>query len=223
MKKAERKLFREDTALLANIVSDLAEFKPALAELKEAFEALTIGDFTNEVFKEIMKKGPAGVVDTFEKNLESQLDQMNVTIETLRVSFKTDQRCLTDRFVLAYNKIKSFKLNVRSYSSRRHYLSLQDVSFVDNVFVVSDADRENILEKYCRVYIETEAEAEMLVKMEDYLKAYGELKQAILKGNFAANFTMSELSRCFVDTETGIEINKSVFVGMLERARYSVD
>jgi len=214
-------MFREDTALLANIVSDLAEFKPALVELKEAFEALKIGDFTNEIFKEIIKKGPAGVVDTFEKNLESQLDKMNVTIETLRVSFKTDQRCLTDRFVQAYNKLKAYKLKVRAYASRRYFLGLQDISFIDNAFVVSDADKEAILERCCRVYIETEAEHELLAKMEDYLKAYRKLKGTILKGKFAANFQMSELSRCFIENESGVEISKSVFIGMLERARYS--
>ena len=67
MKK--RILIKEDQERFVEISKDLKQFMPVLKEIKASFEALEIGEFTNEDFKKIVLLGPKNYMEIYIKNL----------------------------------------------------------------------------------------------------------------------------------------------------------
>ncbi len=149
----KRKLLSENTQLYKEIASDLAQFRPVLAELKRTYEALEIGAFNQEKFKVLVLTGPKNTISFYVDSLEKQLDKLKITSSIMRKNAIASHSEITEALSNAVAKAKAFKPTI--YSSRPT-LSIKFISFEDGRFVISNEDSEAILETFCRTYIEVE-------------------------------------------------------------------
>lgn len=150
-----RILIEEDFNKFKEIANDLKQFMPVLNEIKESFEGLEIGAFTNEVLKESFLLGPKKYIDIYIENLNNQLDKWGA-ISVIRQNAIAGSEKLTERFQKAVDNAKRFYPEI--YSANRPKLPLKFISFEDGRFVISREDKEMILENYCRIYLETPEE-----------------------------------------------------------------
>lgn len=157
MKK--RILIEENKAKYIEIVKDLKQFMPVLNELKASFEALEIGEFTNDDFKRIILVGPTNYIEIYVKNLNNQLDKAGITIQIVRQNAIKNHEFVIERFKKAVENAKRFSPEI--YSANRPKLPLKLISFEDGLFVISKEDKEMILETFCRIYLENEEEIKL--------------------------------------------------------------
>ena len=138
-----------------------------MKEIKASFEALEIGEFTNEDFKKIVLLGPKNYMEIYIKNLNNQLDKLGITIPVIRQNAIAGSEKLTERFKKAIDDAKRFQPEI--YSANRPKLTLKFISYEKGLFVISKEDKEMILETFCRIYIDNEEE-EILLEIEKKLK-----------------------------------------------------
>lgn len=162
MKK--RILIKENKGLFTEIAKDLKQFIPLLNELKSSYEALEIGPFTNDYYKELILLGPEKYVQKYIKSLNDQLDKMGVKNSIMRKNAIKDHESVIEKFRSSVLNAKRF--NPETYSATRPKLTLKFISYEDG-FCISKVDKEMILETYCRIYLDNEEE----IKIMDSIKA----------------------------------------------------
>lgn len=170
-----KKLLKEDIQKFTEIARDLEQFGPLLKELKESYEALEIGTFTNTVFKEIVLSGPTKSIEAYVKSLTDQLDKIGITNSLLRENVIKNHEHIIERFKKALFDAKKFA--PETYSENRPKLSLKFISVNDKTgfFHISSHDKEMILESYCRIYLDQEQEVkdyEVIEKLRDSFNDY---------------------------------------------------
>ena len=149
-------LIKENTNQLNEISKDLKQFMPVLNELKVSFEALEIGAFTNDTFKQIILLGASKQIESYIKDLNNQLDKQGVTGSIQRQNAIKGHENVIERFNKAVNDAKEFRPDI--YATARPKLPLKFISHENGLFVISKEDKEMILENYCRIYLDTEDE-----------------------------------------------------------------
>jgi hypothetical protein len=162
--KFKRYLIHQDNETLKEILSDKRYFDPLLLDLKKAYEALEIEDrpFDTGVFLFIKESGVQQIVEIYTKALSAGLDETGVKNNKLRDFVLQGSEVPIAKLHQAYTALKSFKVpapNRPTYSlkpERTATLSIEDINFIDGTFTVTDASKETLLEKYCRIYIEDE-------------------------------------------------------------------
>lgn len=166
-----RILIEEDFNKFKEIANDLKQFMPVLNEIKESFEGLEIGAFTNEVLKESFLLGPKKYIEIYIENLNNQLDKWGA-ISVIRQNAIAGSEKLTERFQKAVDNAKRFYPEI--YSANRPKLPLKFISFEDGRFVISREDKEMILENYCRIYLETPEEIMLYETSKKLSEAFNE-------------------------------------------------
>ena len=166
-----RILIKEDQERFVEISKDLKQFMPVLKELKSSFEALEIGEFTNDTFKQIILLGASKQIESYIKDLNNQLDKQGVTSSIIRQNAIKDHESVIERFKKAVNDAKKFYPEI--YSANRPKLVLKFISY-ENGFCISEEDKEMILESYCRIYIDNEEESKLLEVVERLKEAFNE-------------------------------------------------
>lgn len=156
----KRILIKEDLHLFRQIATDLKQFMPVLNEIKASFEGLEIGAFTNEIFKETVLLGPKKYIEIYVKNLNNQLDKLGITSSVIRQNAIKDHENVIERFKKAVDDAKRFYPEI--YSANRPKLTIKFISYEKGLFVISEEDKEMILENYCRIYLDDDQEIEIL-------------------------------------------------------------
>ena len=188
--KKERILLSQDNSLLNEICSDLKQFKPLLENLKIIYESLEIGDFTPQIYKEIVYSGTAGISERFESSIESDIKKMGVTKSIIKDNIKEGSETLLNQFVALVNELKRFRPQTFSREKR---LNLKYISFSDKGFVVTSEDKENILEFECRIYIETDAEHKIYEALTKFMDAFNEFDKNIIELGLVPNLNANRL------------------------------
>jgi hypothetical protein len=164
----KRILIAEDCELLNNKIGDLSKFTPAFNEFKEAYEALDLGELTNDTYKELItgKDGVSKVMDSFFNELDSTLKAAGLNKESLRKVHKDQATAEFNKLLQALKKLKD--VNPDPHAHRRfEALKIENTSYIGGTFQVSAMDKEDILESDCRIYLENEQE----IKLHTHLKA----------------------------------------------------
>lgn len=157
MKNEKRILIKEDRGLLNDIVQDLHRFKPTLSALTGAFEDLYMGvDFSDKIFKDLISNGLSNISISYKANLEKELDKTGVLNPILRKTVLSASEPVFNKFETAYTNLVNYTQPNNTIS--RITLTLENISFTDGKFVVTEAEQEILLENHCRVYLETEKE-----------------------------------------------------------------
>lgn len=166
-----RILIKEDQERFVEISKDLKQFMPVLKEIKASFEALEIGEFTNDTFKQIILLGASKQIESYIKYLNNQLDKQGVTSSIIRQNAIKDHESVIERFKKSVDNAKRFQPQI--YSSNRPKLSLKFISY-ENGFCISEEDKEMILESCCRIYLETEEEIKLFQVSQNLAEAFNE-------------------------------------------------
>lgn len=172
----KRILIKEDQERFKEIAKDLKQFMPVLNEIKASFEALEIGEFTNEDFKKIVLLGPKKYIEIYVKNLNNQLDKLGITISVIRQNAIKDHENVIERFKKAVDDAKRFYPEI--YSANRPKLTIKFISYEKGLFVISKEDKEMILETFCRIYLDNDQEIEILEtvkKLQEVFNQYMEI------------------------------------------------
>jgi hypothetical protein len=181
MKNAERELISQNGELLKNIFNDINAFMPALTKVKDAYALLQLTTkFNDSIFKELITDGIGRIVQVYNDELNSQLDKSGITNQNLRAAAlrNTDEPLTALRTAVQelkeVNPVPSYV-----YNARNEVLSLEFISFSNDSFLITDADKEAIAERYCRVYLEDEVDHEtynVLVDLQKSLMAFEKMK-----------------------------------------------
>jgi len=223
-KKTEKRLLiNEDKNLLKAICKDLNQFTPKLKTLKKNYDALQIGKFTNEIFKELINKGSYEIAIKYRQTLEDQLDTLHVVSTVMRKN-------LLDKHDIFVKDFKEALLGVTSFYPRRFSrdnsptLELIYISYVDNFFVISKQDVEKITERFCRTYLVTDTEVKAWNTINNLNEAYSDLKD-ILSGIGYDSFRGFESMNQFITDSRNpvvkpIEI-KEIFLQLEKKKLYN--
>lgn len=185
----KRILLFEDKPLMNEICGDLNQYLPFLNRVKKNYDNLEMGAFSNEIFKEIVLKGIVGIEDNFTKYLENQMEKMDVTNSVLKQNLLNGCKPLFQRFVDSVNELKKFKPDTYS---RVTGLKLKFISFKNEVFYLSENDKEEILENNCRVYLENEKELELHKDLTKFIEAFEKVSNNLKNLKFAHNYRTGE-------------------------------
>lgn len=175
----QRVPIHEDLDKLKRITDQFIKFKPLLEDLRTKYDILEIGEFKNEVFKELIKAGPAKVELRYLKFLNKQLDNMNITSTAIRKDMLRNYLKPLNALKESLKALISFRPSVSSIFPDAA-LKVSSISFGNNswTFYISDEDKKAILESECSTYLETESEKigyEALCRLVD---AYGDFIEA---------------------------------------------
>ncbi|MBP2281956.1 hypothetical protein H4V97_000274 [Flavobacterium sp. CG_23.5] len=188
-----RTLIEENAQLGQEIARDLIQYKPALADLKRAYEAMELGLFSNEIFKTLILTGPSNTVAFYITTLNDQLDRLGITSSTMRLNTITGHDKIIEDLSLAVTAAKAFRPITYSRSAE---LSLKFISFDEGIFIVSDEDYDAILESFCRTYI-TEDEKPFLELAKELMTSYNKFLDVIDQQNIVTNSRLSCLGLIF--------------------------
>lgn len=129
-------LLSDDSVLLNKIVGDLQQFNCLLERLKAQYEALGLGNLTDEVFKALLVNLAHPLIPNPTPGQAAAIVDLNETIRTL-IAFKPE---IKDNYRRPNDVV----------------LELRYITYIDGTFVVSDT--ESISEKYTRVYVDSDAQ-----------------------------------------------------------------
>lgn len=176
--KKERILIAQDNSLLSEICSDLTHFKPLLQNLKTVYESLEIGPFTSLVYNEIVYSGTIDIAQRFKASIELDIKKMGVSNSIIKDNITSGSETRLNHFFSYVSELKKFKPD--TYSRERR-LNLKYISFNEKGFVITSEDKENILEKECRIYIETDSEHTLYQDLMTFLDAFHNFDAKLLE------------------------------------------
>ena len=164
-----RILIQENKNLLFEISSDLKQYLPHLDQVKKSYENLQLGNFSNEILKEIIKSGTAQIEKSFTESLNDQIEKAGISNTILKSNILKDSEQLYFSFLENTRELKRFK--PETYS-RRNFLKLNVISYLDGSFTLTDENKEQILENECRTYLENEQEVELYENLKKFIEAF---------------------------------------------------
>lgn len=182
--KKERILISQNNSLLNDICSDLRHFKPLLENLKTIYESLEIGPFSSQIYKEIVYSGTAGISERFNSSIESDIKSMGISKSIIKDNIKSGSEILLNQFVVYVNELKRYRPDTYSREKR---LNLKYISFNDKGFVITEENKQNILEAECRIYIETDAEHELYEALLKFMDAFNDFDKNIVELGIITN------------------------------------
>ena len=181
----ERILIHENKNLLSEISTDLKQYLPLLQQVKKSYENLQLGNFSNDILKEIIKPGTGQIEKSFNESLNDQIEKAGISNTILKSNILKDSEQLYFSFLENTRELKRFKPET---FSRKNYLKLNVISFQNGTFYLSDENKTQILENECRIYIENEKEQELFDNLQNFIEAYnkvtGNLKELDFKFSY---------------------------------------
>ncbi|MHB1106563.1 MAG: hypothetical protein ACYCZ2_09390 [Lutibacter sp.] len=200
----EKILLYEDKNLLNEICGDLSQYLPVLTKVKKNYNNLEMGNFNNKIFKEIVLVGIVGIEDNFTKYLENQMKKMDVTNSVLKQNLLNGCRPLFQSFANSVSELKKFKPETYSRNTR---LKLKHISFNDEVFCLSNNDKEEILEDECRIYLDNKRELELYKDLTKFIEAYEKVSSNLKNLKFQPNYRTGEeitgINKVFLEFNDG--------------------
>ena len=197
----KRILIKEDLHLFRQIATDLKQFMPVLNEIKASFEALEIGAFTNEIFKETVLLGPKKHMEIYVKNLNNQLDKLGITSSVIRQNAIKDHENVIERFKKAVDDAKRFYPEI--YTANRPKLTIKFISYEKGLFVISKEDKEMILETFCRIYLDDDQEIEILETAKELQKNFNKYLDILNSSGINVFDKFLSLNHIFIINEEG--------------------
>ncbi|EKT4509607.1 hypothetical protein AAIP42_001007 [Flavobacterium psychrophilum] len=201
----KRVLLHENSNLLGEISSDLNQYLPLLKEVKMSYENLELGDFTNEIFKELLSTGTNGIDIRFTEHLKKQIEKLEVTSSVLKENLLNGSKTLFQDFANKVSLLKRFKPDT---FSRTNYLKLNFISYQNIGFYLSDENKEQILENECRVYLDNEKEVELYENLKQFIEAYNKVSENLNELQFSFSYNQGK----------GIKAIENVFLELKENS-----
>lgn len=168
----ERILIHENTNLFSEIKKDLGQYLLHLEQVKKTYEKLQLGDFNDEILKQIVRTGTGQIENLFNESLTDQIEKAGISNIILKDNILRGSESLMIEFLEKCRALKRFKPET---FSRRNYLKLNVISFENGTFFLSEENKKEILEKECKIYIDNEKEKELFDNLKNFIEAYNKV------------------------------------------------
>lgn len=182
-----RILLSQDDTLLADICSDLSRFESTFTGVIKAFNQLEIGEFTADHFDQVASGKAMVIVDAYRKSLSDHLENTLVKNSTLkRIVLESSEEMIAN-FLQACKDFINTDTTPDPYGrhkSRSVFLSIESLSFHEGRLIISPDSKEQLTERHCRIYVETEKDHlvySALLKLQSGLQ---EFRDVLFKLNF---------------------------------------
>lgn len=186
----KRILLNEDKDLLGQLVGDLSYFKPLLEVVKEKYILLEIGNFDSAAFESV-RNNLSAVEKKFRSDIEKEIERTGIKRSFSQQAFRDQNEPLWQDLKEALKALIVAKPQV-PYSSgfgRTQTLSLPFVSYsVERQFHISDENKEQLLEQYCRTYVETENEKIVYDALNEFGVSFKKLEGSLSKAGVLNEF-----------------------------------
>lgn len=159
----ERKLISRDEHEIQRSVNELVEFTSELFELKRAFETLSIGEYTNEIFNSQKNNRGQNEVTTYLNNERTNLKKAGLTNEiTINGILKGHDELISTYLETVKNVFdKCIKGN--------QYIDINLIEYSKGKFIVPKTSIETLKERMS-IYANGKEEIEIYQQLEKLLK-----------------------------------------------------
>lgn len=223
--KPKKKLLQQNNTSYQLTIQELTHFKPYLEDLRRTYENLQVGEFSSEIFKKVVSSGTLEIEEKFNQDILTQIKSMGITNKIIQDNLTKGNKELLEEFKNALRDLLSFKPDIhlthRTFGDNHPNLTLKYISFSEGKFFISEEDKENLLEKYFRVYIETEQEHRLYNQLNNLLESYeiveAELKKVKFKFYLQEDSKYDDLRHRFFEYENGkYKIRPKMIRGAIE-------
>ncbi|WP_310558663.1 hypothetical protein [Flavobacterium sp.] len=177
----KRILIHENKNLLIEICKDLNQYLPHLEQVKKTYEKLQLGNFNDDILKQIVRSGTGQIEKLFNESLNDQVEKAGISNTILKSNILKDSEQLYFSFLEKTRELKRFTPET---FSRKNYLKLNVISFQNGIFYLSDENKEQIIENECRIYIENEKEKELFDNLQNFIEAYNKVSDNLKELEF---------------------------------------
>ena len=181
--KQERILLEQNDQAYQSMIGELSGYRSSLEDLKVAYEKLQIGDFSEVILKEVISSGSHDIELRFEQEISSQIKRMGITNDVIKDNLTRGNKELFEEFKDASKKVQGLFPHPNGEYPPFH-LPLDCISFSDGEFFISPEDQEKLMEKYFRIYLETEEEHRIYNKLKTFLESYTAIEEELKKVKF---------------------------------------
>lgn len=185
----ERILIHENKNLLLEISSDLRQYIPLLEQVKANYENLKLGDFSNDILKQIVITGPGQIEKLFNESLNDQIEKSGISNTILKNNILKGSEQLYFSFLEKIKELKRFK--PETYS-RNNYLKLNVISYLNGSFTLTDENKEQILERECRIYLENQKDFELYENLKKFIESYEKLNENLNELQFRFSYNQGK-------------------------------
>lgn len=202
-KTKQRTLIKEDKAKLNAMLKDVDLMMPILNKLQSAYNDLGIGKFDNDIFQEVINRGTSEVRDRFDKKNEEEVKKAGFT----------SKRIIQNILMGADEDFQKFNSQVKIFKEFTAPRYAMDTTprlpkkfvhcFHFGGFAVLEENEEQILEEYCRIYLEGPEEHEAYKKAQEFLSSFESFKGHLDKLGFKYDGDLKSIERHFITYEDG--------------------
>lgn len=212
----KRVLLHENTNLLVEICKDLNQYLPHLEQVKKTYENLQLGNFNDDILKEIVNSGTGQIEKLFNESLNDQIEKAGISNTIVRDNLLKGSENLIFEFLEKCKTLKKFRPDT---FSRNNYLKLNVISFENGKFTLTDINKNQILENECRIYIENEKEKELFDNLKNFVEAYDKLNENLNELQFRFSYNQGKGITAISNTFLEFRDNKySIIAGSLKFA-----
>lgn len=204
----KRILIHENKDLMFEICKDLKQYLPQLEQVKKTYENLQLGNFNDDILKQIVRSGTGQIEKQFNESLNDQVEKAGISNIILKDNILKGSENLIFEFLEKIRELKRFKPET---FSRKNYLKLNVISFQNGTFYLSDENKEQILENECRIYIENEKEQEFFDNLKNFIEAYNKVNENLNELEFKFSYNQG----------TGVTAIANTFL-WLDEKQYSI-
>jgi hypothetical protein len=181
MENTERVLISQNDSLLLEICSDLRKYTPALNKLKTAYDLLELKpDFSDSLYKELVTSGTSRIIKVYMEDLNKQLDKSGIKNSNIRNVALAGADEPLQRLKDALHELKEVQpVSPYGVNPRSIILPLNQITYLEGAFVITDKDKEVIAETHCRIYLENDEDHKtynILLDLQKSLKAFESMK-----------------------------------------------
>ena len=205
-----RILIQENKNLLFEISSDLKQYLPHLDQVKKSYENLQLGNFSNEILKEIIKSGTAKIEKLFNESLNDQIEKAGISNTIVKSNLLKGSEQLYFSFLENTRELKRFK--PETYS-RRNFLKLNVISYLNGSFTLTDENKEQILENECRTYLENEKDFELYENLKKFIEAFNTVNENLKELEYRFSYEKGK----------GVTAIENTFLMTNENDEYSIN
>ncbi len=211
-----RILLQQNDVLLERIKGDLSKFSKNFKKVEQAFAALQVGSLTSEVFDSIIKQDLQSLRSVYANAVKDQLTASGVVNPVLQKIATEGTEDLFNEFVAAADAFTKTDLTPYAYGKdkdRTQFLHLADISYQDGELTITPEAEEQILDRACRIYVESPAEHKLyqvLSKLQPCLKEFRDELTAL--GFDLRTFDGAGVASHFIDEFFTVKPNKEVTI-----------
>ena len=199
----QRTLIHEDMDKLNAMLRDFSEMKPILNKLEASFYDLELGDLNNDIFQEILSKGTARIKREYLAKEEDQIKKAGITSTRLQKNMMNGADEVFEKFNTQVNKLKSFSATRYGMDNTPRLPKSYITSFERGGFAVLKAQREEILEEYCKTYLEGPEEHELYQEVQEFLMAAKKMKNHLKKLGYKYDGNIQSILNHFTTYKDG--------------------